>query len=173
MLQNEIKTLKRLQPQGLEHSLRDKEAFDKFVKGYYRPKEQIEHLHQLVVYAILKEQVSPKSVRNSNNFETILVQDLAYYLKETKKIEPAFAKVCFYFVTRVLIPQDKQYEEIVEQTLRHIQNLASELTLNEIADALTFIQKIYRKDDTGQSHIKADLITSLEQKIDHLLVSGS
>ena len=66
----------------MEHSLRDRDAFDKFVEGYYKPKQHVE-ICQLVVYSILKAEINPGSVKKSKYFEKVLAFDLLFYLKES------------------------------------------------------------------------------------------
>ena len=113
LLHIDLDFLENFETKDVAHSLRDKDAFDKFVENYYKPKEEVD-ISQLIVYAILKAKINPGSVKTSQYFERVLTFDLLFYLKENSFLERDFIKVCRFLMTRVIQPSDLCYDEIVK-----------------------------------------------------------
>ena len=134
----ESQILRRFEPKELGFSLIERDAFEMFIKRHYRPKENIEHLHQLVVYAILKEKVSTGSVRKSQYYESLLLKDLEFYLDKAYHLEPDFLRVVFHFTAWVMGPDDAEYYNILKLCMQNAVKHFDELSVYDLAVACSF-----------------------------------
>ena len=80
-----------------------------FVKRYYRPKENIEHVHNLLIYSILLDKAFSSRLKQSPHYKSLVLKDLIFYLDKVHHLDPEFLRVALNFTLWVVRKDNDKY----------------------------------------------------------------